>query len=112
MGVNISVALNAGLIGGLIILIGLAGRSAGVWLALFRTKLNPHEKLFCVLAYFPKATVQAAIGAIPLACGVKSGETILAIAVFSIILTSPLGAILITRTSRTLLKKHPADSTK
>lgn len=110
--VNISVALNAGLIGGLIILIGLAGRSAGVWLALFCTKLNPHEKLFCVLAYFPKATVQAAIGAIPLACGVKSGETILAIAVFSIILTSPLGAILITRTSRTLLKKHPADSSK
>ena len=110
--VNISVALNAGLIGGLIILIGLAGRSIGVWLALFGSKLNSHEKLFCVLAYFPKATVQAAIGAIPLACGVKSGETILAIAVFSIILTSPPGAILITRTSRTLLKKHPADSSK
>ena len=108
--VNVSVALNAGLIGGLIIVIGLAGRSIGVWLALFRSKLNSHEKLFCVLAYFPKATVQAAIGAIPLAYGVKSGETILAIAVLSIILTSPLGAILIKRTSRTLLKKHPADS--
>lgn len=110
--VNISVALNAGLIGGLIILIGLAGRSIGVWLALFGSKLNSREKLFCVLAYFPKATVQAAIGAIPLACGVKSGETILAIAVFSIILTSPPGAILITRTSRTLLKKYPADDSK
>jgi NhaP-type Na+/H+ or K+/H+ antiporter len=110
--VNISAALNAGLIGGLIIVIGLAGRSAGVWLALFRSKLNSHEKLFCVLAYFPKATVQAAIGAIPLACGVKSGETILAIAVLSIILTSPLGAILINRTSRTLLKKHPAGASK
>ncbi|MFA6103275.1 MAG: cation:proton antiporter [Victivallaceae bacterium] len=110
--VNISVALNAGLVGGLIIVIGLAGRSIGVWLALFRSKLNSHEKLFCVLAYFPKATVQAAIGAIPLSCGVKSGETILAIAVFSIILTSPLGAVLINRTSRTLLKKHPAETSK
>ena len=104
--VNVGVALKAGLIGGLIIIIGLAGRSLGVWFALFRSRLNNHEKLFCVLAYFPKATVQAAIGAIPLACGVKSGETILAIAVLSIILTSPLGAILIKRTSRNLLKKH------
>jgi NhaP-type Na+/H+ or K+/H+ antiporter len=110
--VNVNVALNAGLIGGLIIVIGLAGRSIGVWFALYRSKLNSHEKLFCVLAYFPKATVQAAIGAIPLAYGVKSGETILAIAVFSIILTSPIGAILINRTSRTLLKKHPADILK
>lgn len=105
--VNVGVALKAGLIGGLIIVIGLAGRSIGVWIALFHSKLNNHEKLFCVLAYFPKATVQAAIGAIPLAYGVKSGETILAIAVLSIILTSPPGAILIKRTSRTLLKKHP-----
>lgn len=90
--VNIYVALEAGAIGLLIIFIGLIARSIGVMISLMGSKLNFKEKLFCVVAYTPKATVQAAIGAVPLAYGVKSGELILAIAVLSIIVTAPLGA--------------------
>lgn len=90
--VNIYVALEAGAIGLLIIFIGLIARSIGVMISLIGSKLNFREKLFCVVAYTPKATVQAAIGAVPLAYGVKSGELILAIAVLAIIVTAPLGA--------------------
>jgi len=90
--VNIYVALEAGAIGLLIIFIGLIARSIGVMISLMGSKLNFREKLFCVVAYTPKATVQAAIGAVPIAYGVKSGELILAIAVLSIIVTAPLGA--------------------
>ncbi|WP_330389433.1 cation:proton antiporter [Geosporobacter ferrireducens] len=96
--VNIYVALNSGLIGILIIVIGLLGRSAGVLISLARTNLNWKERFFCVFAYIPKATVQAAIGAVPLAAGIPSGEIILAISVLSIIITAPLGAIAIKMT--------------
>ncbi|HPF16587.1 MAG TPA: cation:proton antiporter [Thermotogota bacterium] len=91
--VNITVAIESGLIGLLIIAIGLLARSMGVLLSLSKTKLNRRERLFCVIAYVPKATVQAAIGGIPLAAGVASGDIILAMAVLSIIITAPLGAI-------------------
>ena len=91
--VNITVAIESGLIGLLIIAIGLLARSTGVLLSLRKTKLNKRERLFCVIAYVPKATVQAAIGGIPLAAGVASGDIILAMAVLSIIITAPLGAI-------------------
>lgn len=91
--VNIHVALDSGVIGLVIIFIGLIGRSIGVLISLVGTNFNLKEKLFCVVAYVPKATVQAAIGAVPLAAGVESGEVILAIAVLSIIITAPLGAI-------------------
>ncbi|WP_163195846.1 cation:proton antiporter [Clostridium thermarum] len=91
--VNIQVALGSGVIGVLIIVIGLIFRSIGVLVSLAGTNLNMKERMFCVIAYLPKATVQAAIGAVPLAAGVKSGELILAIAVLSIIITAPLGAI-------------------
>jgi solute carrier family 9B (sodium/hydrogen exchanger), member 1/2 len=91
--VNIHVAFATGAIGLLIIGVGLFGRSIGVLVSLIGTNLNLKERLFCVIAYVPKATVQAAIGAVPLAAGVKSGETILAIAVLAIIVTAPLGAI-------------------
>lgn len=91
--VNIHVALDSGVIGVVIIFIGLIGRSIGVLISLGGTNFNLKEKLFCVVAYVPKATVQAAIGAVPLAAGVESGEVILAIAVLSIIITAPLGAI-------------------
>lgn len=91
--VNITVALNAGLKGLLLILTGLIGRSIGVLVSLINTNLNFRERLFCVIAYIPKATVQAAIGAIPLGLGIPSGELILAIAVLSILVTAPLGAI-------------------
>ena len=91
--VNFTLALDAGSKGILLILIGLVSRSIGVLLSLLNTKLNIKEKLFCIIAYIPKATVQAAIGAIPLSLGVESGDLILSIAVLSIVLTAPLGAI-------------------
>ena len=91
--VNIHVAWKAGLAGTLVILVGLVFRSIGTYLSLLGTPLDWKERLFCVVAYVPKATVQAAIGAIPLAAGVASGEIILAVAVLSILLTAPLGAI-------------------
>lgn len=67
------------------------------------TELNPKGKIFCVLAYIPKATVQAAIGAIPLSMGVESGDLILSLAVLAIIITAPLGAIAIKATGPRLL---------
>lgn len=103
--VNINVALDAGLTGVLIILIGLAARSLGVWLATWKSELNVKERVFCMIAYTPKATVQAAIGAMPLALGVEHGETILAFAVLSIILTAPLGALAIYASAPKLLKQ-------
>jgi NhaP-type Na+/H+ or K+/H+ antiporter len=93
--VNINIAFESGSIGLIIIIIGLSFRSIGVLISLKGTHLNLKERGFCVLAYTPKATVQAAIGAIPLAAGVASGELILALAVLSIIVTAPLGAVAI-----------------
>ena len=91
--VDINVAWDAGLAGALVILIGLIFRSIGTYISVMGADLNFNEKMFCVVAYIPKATVQAAIGAVPLAAGVVSGEIILAVAVLSIILTAPVGAI-------------------
>ncbi|MCG8541357.1 MAG: cation:proton antiporter [Clostridia bacterium] len=91
--VNIYLALNSGMLGLLIIAVGLVARSIGVLISVTGTNFNWKEKLFCIIAYTPKATVQAAIGAVPLSAGVESGELILAIAVLSIIITAPLGAI-------------------
>ena len=91
--VDIRVAFNAGLSGVIVILMGLIWRSIGVYICLLGSGLNFKEKLFCIVSYIPKATVQAAIGAIPLSAGVKSGDLILAVAVMSIIITAPLGAI-------------------
>lgn len=90
--VNVHVAWQAGAAGLLIIVVGLLFRSIGTYLSLIGTPLTPSEKLFCIVAYIPKATVQAAIGAVPLAAGVAAGEVILAVAVLSILLTAPLGA--------------------
>ncbi|MCF8061684.1 MAG: cation:proton antiporter [Deltaproteobacteria bacterium] len=91
--VNVQVAWKAGLAGMAVIGTGLLFRSLGTYLSLLGSDLNVREKLFCVVAYIPKATVQAAIGAVPLAAGVASGELILAVAVLSILLTAPIGAI-------------------
>ncbi|MFA4828337.1 MAG: cation:proton antiporter [Thermodesulfovibrionales bacterium] len=91
--VNIHVAWNAGLAGLVIIFIGLIARSVGTYISLIKTGLNIREKLFCMASYIPKATVQAAIGAVPLSLGVKSGDIILAVAVLAILFTAPLGAI-------------------
>jgi len=90
--VNIYLAASFALIGLTIIIIGLIARSAGVYVSLMGSNLNLKEKIFCIIAYIPKATVQAAIGAIPLSMGVASGQLILAIAVIAIMFTAPLGA--------------------
>ncbi|MEJ2325042.1 MAG: cation:proton antiporter, partial [Nitrospirota bacterium] len=91
--VNVHVALDAGAAGAALIFIGLAARSVGTYLSVLGAGLNSKEKLFCVISYIPKATVQAAIGAVPLEAGVGSGEVILAVSVLSILITAPLGAI-------------------
>lgn len=101
--VNVNVAINAGKMGILVILIGLLGRSIGVIISLLGTDLNWKERLFCIIAYVPKATVQAAMGAVPLSLGVESGDIILAMAVLSIIITAPLGAIGINFSAKRLL---------
>ncbi|WP_058484925.1 cation:proton antiporter [Defluviitalea phaphyphila] len=102
--VNITVALEAGKIGFIIILVGLIGRSIGVLIALLGSEYNLKERLFCIIAYIPKATVQAAIGGLPLSLGVEGGDVILAIAVLSILITAPLGAIGIHYLSEKLLE--------
>ena len=104
--VDISVAWDAGAAGLLLITIGLIARSAGTWVSIYGAGFNTSEKLFCLVAYTPKATVQAAIGSIPLAAGVPGGEVILAVAVLSIIVTAPLGAIAIEATGKKWLEKE------
>ena len=78
-------------------------RSAGVALCLLKTPLTQKERLFCVIAYLPKATVQAAIGSVPLAMGLSCGQIILSVAVLAILITAPMGALGIDRTYRKLL---------
>ena len=104
--VNITVALNAGLIGLGVIALGLVARSIGVLISTINSGLNRKERLFVVASYLPKATVQAAIGAIPLSMGVENGELILAVAVLSIIITAPLGALLLSTLAPKLLVKE------
>jgi len=97
-----------GLIGMLftgIILGALIFRMAGVALCMAGTKLKLKERVFCMLAYTPKATVQAAIGGVPLSMGLACGNTVLIVAVLAIIITAPLGAFAIDMTYRKLLKK-------
>ena len=103
--VNIGYALNAGVSAVILILLMLIFRMTGVLLCLIKTKLTKNERLFCMLAYIPKATVQAAIGGIPLAMGLSCGNIVLTVAVLSIIITAPLGAFLIEFTYRKLLDK-------
>jgi len=90
---------SAGLIGLGIILIGLFARMFGVWSSLIGTNLKAKEKLFCMISFVPKATVQAAFGSVPLALGLPGGTIILSISIISIIISSPLGALLIKRLS-------------
>ena len=68
-------------------------RLLGLFVCVVKTKLNAKERLFCAVAYLPKATVQAAIGGLPLAAGLAAGNTILTVAVLAILITAPLGAI-------------------
>lgn len=93
--VDIKVAISAGLLALLLLFLELIFRLFGVFISLIKTNLNTKERVFTGMAFIPKATVQAAIGGIPLAYGVASGDLILAIAVLSILVTAPIGALLI-----------------
>lgn len=91
--VDIRYTFQAGLGAVWMIFAGLAFRSAGVWLCLLGTRLNWKERAYCVIAYLPKATVQAAIGSVPLSLGLPCGNLVLSVAVLSILITAPLGAV-------------------
>lgn len=93
--VDIRYALGSGAKAILLILAVLVFRMLGVAICMLGTKLNFKERLFCMISYTPKATVQAAIGAIPLSMGLPSGDIILTVAVVSILFTAPIGAFLI-----------------
>jgi NhaP-type Na+/H+ or K+/H+ antiporter len=91
--VDIQFALAAGGKAILLLLIVLVFRMAGVFVCLLRTTLNRKERLFCMIAYIPKATVQAAIGGIPLEMGLSCGNIVLTVAILAILITAPLGAL-------------------
>lgn len=101
--VDIRYTLQAGAMAVLVIFIALIFRSVGVLVCLIGTKLNRKEKLYCIIAYLPKATVQAAIGSVPLSLGLPCGNIVLSVAVLSILITAPLGAILMDLTYKKLL---------
>lgn len=105
--VDISYLPAAGMKSVLLILCALVFRVAGVYLSLVRTQLTGRERFFCAIAYLPKATVQAAIGAIPLSSGVAAGNTILTMAVLAIMITAPMGAIGIDNTYKAILTRTP-----
>lgn len=103
--VDIRYTLEAGLAAGLMIALALVFRSVGVVLCMAGTELNKKERLFCVIAYLPKATVQAAIGSVPLSLGLPCGKIVLSVAVLAILITAPLGALGMDGTYRILLKQ-------
>ena len=101
--VDLHYAASAGIAAVVLILGVLIFRMAGVWCCMLGTNLNKKERIFCMFAYMPKATVQAAIGGMPLAMGLSCGNIVLTVAVLSILITAPLGAFLIDATYRKLL---------
>lgn len=103
--VDIGYVAYAGVLSIVIIIGALIFRMAGVALCMAGTKLKLKERVFCMLAYTPKATVQAAIGGVPLSMGLACGNTVLTVAVLAIIITAPFGAFAIDMTYRKLLKK-------
>lgn len=106
----VGTAINPNLIGSLlipgtlIILSALVVRSIGTWISLIGTDLNYEERLFCVIAYLPKATVQSAKAGVPLGLGVAGGEIIQAVAILSVLITAPIGAIGIKMSAKHLLR--------
>lgn len=104
--VDLSYVRSAGIKAVILILGALAFRTTGVLVCLIGTKLNARERLFCVFGYLPKATVQAAIGGIPLALGLSCGNIVLAVAILAILITAPLGAFAIELSYRKLLAKR------
>ncbi|MCM1529671.1 MAG: cation:proton antiporter [Alistipes sp.] len=103
--VDIRYTLGAGVSAVLMIFTALIFRAAGVLLCMIKTDLTWKERAFCVIAYLPKATVQAAIGSVPLSLGLPCGKIVLSVAVLAILITAPLGAIGIDISSRRCLTK-------
>lgn len=103
--VDIRYAWNAGAMAIVLILCVLLFRMTGVFCCLLGTSLTWQERLFCMIAYLPKATVQAAIGGVPLSMGLACGEIVLTVAVLAILITAPLGAFGVDMTYRKLLRR-------
>lgn len=103
--VNVKYAINSGIMVVLLVICALLIRMVGVYASILKTKLTPKERLFCMVAYTPKATVQAAIGAIPLSMGLKVGDMALTVAVISILITAPFGAIMVDNLYKKLLAR-------
>jgi len=106
MQVDPAVAWNAGPRALGVLALGLLARAAGVWLATSRSRLSSRERLFCVLANLPKATVQAALGGVALGLGLPGGDILLALAVLAILVTAPLGLLAIRWTGESLLEER------
>lgn len=104
--VDIRYTLSAGVAAVIMIVAALVFRTAGVLLCTAGTSLNGKERFFCVLSYLPKATVQAAIGSVPMAAGLPCGKMILSVAVLAILITAPLGALAMDGTYRKFLEKE------
>ena len=104
--VDIRYTMGAGLAAVFMIFTALLFRTVGVLLCLVGTELNWKERLFCVIAYLPKATVQAAIGSVPMAMGLPCGQIVLSVAVMTILITAPLGALGMDSTFEKLLEKE------
>jgi len=110
--VDIQFAAAAGLTAVAVVLFALLFRMAGVYFSMLRTPLSLKERLFCMIAYLPKATVQAAIGSLPLAMGLPAGKIILTVAVLAILITAPLGAFGIDKTYKKLLQQDEEPGSK
>lgn len=108
--VNIKYLGNVGIKALIVIIAALLFRMIGVFICLLGTKLNRKEKLFTMLAYTPKATVQAAIGGIPLALGFSCGNIVLTVAVLAIVITAPLGAFAIDASYRKFLTNEKLEN--
>jgi NhaP-type Na+/H+ or K+/H+ antiporter len=108
--VDIKYAAQAGISAVILIFGVLAFRMLGVYLCMLKTNLTSKERIFCMIAYTPKATVQAAIGSVPLAMGLSCGKTVLTVAVMAILITAPLGAFGIDMTYKRFLNHNPKNS--
>ena len=104
--VDLQYAFTAGLAAIAVIVCAMLFRMAGVFLCTLGTSLNTKERLFCMIAYLPKATVQAAIGSLPLAMGLPCGQIVLTVAVLSILITAPIGAVGIDNSYKRLLESE------
>lgn len=103
--VDIKYAISAGIMVVVLIICAIVFRMFGVMIALLKTDLSVKERIFCMVAYTPKATVQAAIGSIPLSMGLECGSITLTVAVVSILITAPFGAICVDKLYGKLLRK-------